>query len=297
LAVAPDGRSLISSVGVHKSSVWIHDAAGDHPVSAEGSASWPKISADGKRVYYLLRKNALSQNELWSTERATGKSNPSLPGVSMIDFDLSPDGQQTAFTVQSGREVQIFLAPLDGSAPPRLVVRGGDTVSFGAPGELVFRQVGAQANYLARIKTDGTGLQRLMDQPILDKAGVSPDGAWAVAAGVSGSEVPIVAVSPKDRTRRFVCSFCRPVWSPDGAFLYVMTGFYPSAGSTTLVLPIPRGEGLPVLPAAGLDPNSMEETPGVRVIRQGWIAPGPDPETYAFVKLEFEGNLFRIPLH
>ena len=34
--MAPDGKSLISSVGVRKSSVWMHDAAGDHPVSPEG---------------------------------------------------------------------------------------------------------------------------------------------------------------------------------------------------------------------------------------------------------------------
>jgi hypothetical protein len=30
-----------------------------------------------------------------------------------------------------------------------------------------------------------------------------------------------------------------------------------------------------------------EEMPGIRVIRQGWLAPGPDPETYAFVRSEF----------
>jgi len=37
--------------------------------------------------------------------------------------------------------------------------------------------------------------------------------------------------------------------------------------------------------------------PAGKVIRQGRLAPGPDPQTYAFVKLEFVGNLFRIPLH
>ena len=53
MAVAADGKSVISSVGVRKRSVWIHDASGERPVSLEGSATSPKVSSDGRRVYYL----------------------------------------------------------------------------------------------------------------------------------------------------------------------------------------------------------------------------------------------------
>jgi Tol biopolymer transport system component len=293
LAVAPDGKSLISSVGVRKSSVWMHDISGEHPVSSEGSASNPMVSADGKRVYYLLRKNASSANELWSADRASGRSNPSLAGVSMIDFDLSSDGQMVAFTAGGGQRGQIFIAPLDGSAPPRLVVSGGDTVSFGAPGELIFRQLGPRANYLARVKTDGTGLERILEQTIVDKHGVSPDGAWAVV-----SENSTFVVSLRNGIRKPLClGLCRPSWSPDGAYLYVTSNFDPTSTGNTLVLPVPRGQGLPDLPSSGLDPNADEKIPGVRVIKQGWLFPGPDLDTYAYVKSEFVGNLFRIPLH
>ncbi len=59
LAVAPDGESLIASIGVRQSSVWMHDASGDRMVSEEGSASAAALSADGKRLYYLLQKNNL----------------------------------------------------------------------------------------------------------------------------------------------------------------------------------------------------------------------------------------------
>ena len=186
LAMAPDGKSLISSVGVRKSSVWMHDAAGERPLSPEGSATSPRFSADGKRVYYLLRKNTSDANELWFTERSSGISNAALPGVALIDFDISRDGQQVAFTARNGSDSQIFIAPLDGSAPPRPVVRGGNKVSFGGPGELVFRQLGAHASYLARVKTDGTGLERILDDPILDMFFVSPDGNWATVAGSAG---------------------------------------------------------------------------------------------------------------
>jgi hypothetical protein len=211
----------------------------------------------------------------------------------MIDFDLSSDGQMVAFTAGSGQRGQIFIAPLDGSAPPRLVVSGGDTVSFGAPGELIFRQLGPRANYLARVKTDGTGLERILEQTIVDKHGVSPDGAWAVV-----SENSTFVVSLRNGIRKPLClGLCRPSWSPDGAYLYVTSNFDPTSTGNTLVLPVPRGQGLPDLPSSGLDPNADEKIPGVRVIKQGWLFPGPDLDTYAFVKSEFVGNLFRIPLH
>jgi serine/threonine protein kinase/Tol biopolymer transport system component len=297
LAMAPDGKSLISSVGVRKSSVWIHDAAGERPLSPEGSATAPRFSPDGKRVYYLLRKNTSDANELRWTDRGSGTSNAALPGVVLIDFDISPDGQQVAFTSRIGSDLQISIAPLDGSAPPRPVVRGGDMVGFGGAGELVFRQVGAHTFYLARVKTDGTGLERILDDPVSDMILVSPDGNWAIAAGV-GKVHGTVAVSLRDRTRKLICaSLCSPRWSADGAYLYVTMNVTPTQATPTLVFPIPPGAGLPALPAQGLGPNADQESPGIPIIRENSPAPGPDPQTYAFVKSEFVGNLFRIPLH
>jgi eukaryotic-like serine/threonine-protein kinase len=303
LAVAADGKSVISSVGVRKRSVWIHDALGERPVSLEGSATSPEVSSDGRRVYYLLRKSASAPSELWSTDRVSGKSDLALPGVDIVDFDISADGQQVAFTAESGRKKGIFIAPLDGSAPPRQIAPSGDTVSFGAPGELVFRELGAHTNYLARIKTDGTGMRRVLDRPIADKGAVSPDGAWAIFfldQGDLRETIASFAVSLKDGTQKIVCAgWCRPSWSPDGTLLYVTTNPESRSDNVTLVLPVRRGEGLPALPPAGLSGSGDEEIQGVATIRirQGTLAPGPDPKTYAFARLEFVGNLFRIPLH
>jgi eukaryotic-like serine/threonine-protein kinase len=306
LAIPPDGKSLIASVGVRKSSVWLHDGQGERLISPEGSVSFPRITSDGKRVYYLLRKNGSNVDELWSTDGASGKANPSMAGVSMLDFDISPDEQQVAFTTGTGKGDEVFVAPLDASAPPRQVVRGGDSVSFGAPGELLFRQLGPDANYLARVKTDGGGLERVLDQPISDKGNVSPDGAWVAAMGIGASKHGTVAVSLKDGTRKTICGgICLPKWSPDGLFLYVtisaplptVSGVDPTSAGTTLVLAIPRGQDLPSLPEGGVGVNAIDDMPGVRVIRQGQVVPGPGPETYAFARSEFVGNLFRIPLH
>ena len=70
-----------------------------------------------------------------------------------------------------------------------------------------------------------------------------------------------------------------------------------TSGGETVALPIEPGVGLPVLPPSGLYAGATQEVRGGAVIRQGRLAPGPDLKTYAFAKVEFVGNLFRIPLH
>jgi hypothetical protein len=296
LAVAPDGKSLISSVGVHKSSVWLRDSTGEHPLSPEGYATAPRFSADGNRVYYMLRKATTHVNELWFTERASGMSHPALPGVALIDFDISRDGRQVAFTARKGSDLQIFIAPLDGRAPPRFVAHG-DTANFGVAGELIFRQLEKQANYLARVKTDGT-VERILDKPVADFGFVSPDGNWATVAGVGGV-IRTVAVSLKDKTQKKICvTLCSVRWSADSAYLNVTLNVTPTQAKPTLVFPIPKGAGMPpALPADGVGPKTLENLGGIQKIIEDRPAPGPDPHTYAFIKSEFLGNLFRIPLH
>jgi Tol biopolymer transport system component/predicted Ser/Thr protein kinase len=302
LAAVPDGKSLIASVGVRQSSVWIHDAAGDHAVSLEGSAGAPMLSPDGKRLYYLLRKSSSSNvSELWRRDLASGKSDPVLTGQRIVDYDVSRDETRVAFTVLMGDESQIFLAATDRSSPPRLVVQGGDMVSFGA-GQLIFRQLGGKANYLARVQEDGSGLTRILETKIAEIGGVSPDGEWAAVGGRIESEIGTFAVAVRDRAQRRICAGpCFVQWSGDGKYMYVSTNSrFAATGSTklTYIIPIPHGFGLLNLPASGIDGASEAELAGIQSIPQGPdVAPGPDPQTYAFTRSAFQGNLFRIPLH
>jgi Tol biopolymer transport system component len=297
LAVAPDGKSLIASVGVRQSSVWTHDSAGDRMVSQEGSASAPALSADGKRLYYLLQKsNRTEVKDLWQRDLVSGNSRSVLPGLPIVDYDISRDETQVAYTaVGAGNEKEIFMVAADRSTPPRQVVRGGDSVSFGAGGQLIFRQLGAHANYLARIQTDGSGLERIQNLRISDKTGASPDGNWVVtgdADGVSGA----FAVSLKGQVRCQLCTGqCDAKWSPDGKYLYLTVGDPKRSKGQTYIIPIPRGVGLLDLPRDGLD--AVGGLSGMRSIPGTFVAPGPDPQTYAFARSEFRGNLFRIPLH
>jgi len=300
LALTPDGKSLIASVGLRQSSVGMHDAAGDHAVSLEGPAEAPRLSPDGKRLYYLLRKsNSSGVRELWRRDLLSGKADPLVTGQRIVDYDVSRDEARVAFTVLTGGESQIFLAAADRSSPPRLVVRGGDEVSLAA-GQLFFRQLGGKADYLARVREDGSGLARIVESKIVEISGVSPDGEWATAGG-SLSQYGTSAVSVRDGAQRRICAGpCLVQWSADGKYMYVSpTSRVSAAGSNarTYIVPIPHGAGNFDWPKSGMDGAGEAQLAGIRSIPQSDLSPGPDPETYAFANAVFQGNLFRIPLH
>ncbi|HTX34291.1 MAG TPA: protein kinase [Bryobacteraceae bacterium] len=297
LAMAPDGKSLIAAVGLRQSSVWMHDSKGDRMVLQEGSASLPVLSADGNRLYYVLQRNNQSAaRELWQRDLTSGASKMVLPGQRILDYDLSPDETQVAFTVTGmGGVSDIFVAAADRATPPRLVVRAGSSVSFGPSGQLFFLQFSDKANYLARIQTDGSHLERIQNLRITSKEVVSPDGEWVItgdADGVSGA----FAVSVKGQSRRQLCSGeCHFSWSPDRKYLSLFIGSQSSTEGTTYVIPVPHGIGSLEAPKDGFD--GVGGTSGLRSIQEVGMALGPDAQSYAFTKSSFRSNLFRIPLH
>jgi Tol biopolymer transport system component len=194
IAVAPDSRSLITSLGVRESSVWIHDARGDHSISYEGRADSPHLSADEKRVYYLLQSSPASPSKgLYVTDLGSGTAERLLPEVSLESFQLSRDEKEVVFTKRQGNSPsEIWLATLDRRSPPRLITRAGDEVFFMGEAQLIFRGLGKNANFLFRINRDGSGRQRVLETPIVSLRGVSPDGSWTVTSSlmVSTDELP-----------------------------------------------------------------------------------------------------------
>jgi hypothetical protein len=295
IAVAPDGKSLITAVGIRQSSVWWHDSSGDKPVSSEGFASAAVLSRDGQRVYYLLRKNVDSSAiELRSVDQRTGKTDVLLQDSPLVDYDISHDERNVVYTTQPAREQQIWLAPLDHSSPPRMIAQGGDSAFFGAEGEIIFRQLGEKSNSLSRIKLDGTHRELATETPILGLDSVSRDGEWAVA-GFTGQGM--VAVPIRGGPTRIVCSsHCKTVWSPDGKFFYVRLDPTRTSPERTIAFLLPTPNSLPDLPAEGIFPDWAPPA-GVKIVERAVMYPGPDPSTYVFTKTDVQRNLFRIPLH
>jgi hypothetical protein len=300
LAVAPDGRSIVTAVGQQRSAVWIHDARGDRQVTTEGVAFAPQLSEDGQRLYYLLRPNALDAfTELRSLELSSGKTDRLLPDLSVTQYVVSRNEREVAFTtITPAGAREVWLAALDRSSPPHRLVQSADEVSFGPDNDLIFRSLEDKVNFLTRIGKDGGGRRRVMETPILNKFGVAPNGAWAAvlapgqgdAATFVTLAVPLGGGAPVP-----VCNGCTVQWSPDGRRLYV--GTEGAASPSSLVLPIDATQAPPrtlmtMLAAA----DKGDRPPGTEVIERLQIAPGPNPSVYAFTRRDVQRNLFRIPV-
>ena len=303
LAIDPKGRFLITSVGSQSSALWLRDAAGDRLLSSEGFADAPWLTRDGKRAYCLLRPVGSSERYLSVIDIATGRTETVLPNVALASFALSADEKTVAYTVvHQTRSHQIWTVGLDKSSAPRLVAEGADSVYFGSDDDLVFRALGPHANYLERIKRDGSGRQRILDRPITNLWSVTPDGTWAVlqqpsdekmAAPRSSLEsmaVPLSGGEPK----RLCGASCMAAWSADGRFLFLLQ----YADNRALVVPLPAGRWFPEFPADGSLASTYWEkrVAGARWLETNTIAPGSDPGRYVFVKRDDRRNLFQIPI-
>jgi DNA-binding winged helix-turn-helix (wHTH) protein/Tol biopolymer transport system component len=313
IAMMPDGRSLVTSIGTYQSAVWIHDSRGERALSSEGHvAPMPvpplpsmRFSSDGRLLYYLLRHDSpAAASELWRADLKTGKSEAVFRGLSMAEYDISRDGREVVFsTYQPGKPSQLWLASLDRSSPPKLIAAsGGASPLFGPDGALAFQVTDGKANYLAQMKKDGSGRSKVASYQVGAPRAISPDGRWIVAGIPSPdrSTGATVAIPAEGGAPRPICAgYCPVAWASDGKFLYV--GLVPNSRTSpgkTVAIPVPAGGMLPTLPDSGIRvPDDRFALPGSRLIDRWQISPGPDPSIYAFTKTTVNRNLFRIPLN
>jgi len=307
IAMAPDGRSLITSIFTRQNAVWIHDSHGDRALSTEGYAEGtpPVFSRDGERLYYLLGRDSLeSPAELVRADLASGKREVVLPGVSISSYDISSDEKEVVFSTQPpGQPSQIWIAPLDRSAPPRRIAANGESLPhFGPNHEIVFRLTDGQAYYVGAMASDGTGRRKALPGRIINFDNASPDGRFVAVNAVAPNEpLPPTLILPLDGSAAIpICStLCSPTWSPDGRYLYLQIPdkSAQNLNARTAAIPILPGETLPrVPPEAVHDPAEWAKVSGVKIVEQTNIAPGLNPSTYAYIKPSVHANLFRIPL-
>ena len=100
ISAAPDGKSLVTSIGSQQGTVWVHAPEGDQQVSTEKFAYLPSLSRDGRTLYYLARKklDAFLSGELWLSDLSSGHKEQLVPGISIARYSVSPDGKKVAFT-------------------------------------------------------------------------------------------------------------------------------------------------------------------------------------------------------
>ena len=268
VAVAPDGRSLITSIFMRQSAVWIHDPKGGRAVSTEGYAVTPdetstplSFSPDGKRLYYLLRHDSpASPTELWRAYLDSGRSEAVVSGFSIRAYDISSDEKEVVFSTQpAGQASQLWLASLDRSAPPhRIAATGEDFPHFGPNGQVLFRLTDGKEHYLAQMGRDGAKRTKVVPFPIINTGAISPDRRFVIlfarAPESNLNAFDTMAIPIAGGPARRICHACETTWSPNGKYFYVGIDS-PSLTDTTgrmLAIPVPAGETLPPLPAAGI---------------------------------------------
>jgi DNA-binding winged helix-turn-helix (wHTH) protein/Tol biopolymer transport system component len=294
VSTAPDGLSLLTSIGTRQDTLWIHNASGDRVLTTEGRASSPWLSPDARRVYFLSASNSDINVALSRIDVATGAHEALLPEFNVMDYDVAPDEQQVVFTTFREGASQLWLAPLDRHAPPKLLVRGADQPHFGG-GSVFYRSLGASANYLHRINFDGNQEAAVLSSPIVQLQAVAPDGRFVIVdrpePGLSASAWMI---SVRNRTERLLGKGWFPAQlSRDGKLLYFgIEG--PNDAQTvgrTAVVHI-DADGLPIA-------HELLGAPDTELIPQPeeTLSAGQDPSIYAYVKTELRRNIYRIPLH
>jgi Tol biopolymer transport system component len=301
LAVAADGRSLITSVGQQKRGVWIHDASGERQVSLEGYVFWPLFSANRRTLCFRVTRSAATgqtPSELWMTDLDSGRVERLLPGMMITQYDLSRDDRLVASVREADGKARLWLASLDGREPPRRL-GNFEAISprFGANGEIYF--LASDGGSTALFRTDDRGTrERIASQlmPILGQ--VSPDGSWvSVIRDGDGVALPTGGGSTVAVLRDAVA---RLRWSPDGTrvLLQVQAGQASAFGiGRTYVLPLDAGSKLPRMPPGGFRSEAeIAAVPGVEILPYGDLAVSPAPGVYAFSKVVTTRNLYRVPL-
>jgi serine/threonine protein kinase len=307
IAIAPDGKSFVTAVSLQSASIWLHDSHGDRQISRlEGNAAYAKFTPDGEKVCYRVIKEVPLQGsnthrdlgELWVADLESGTTQPLLPNFPVHDYDISPDGSQVVVEADDhDGKPRLWLVTLKGRSSPRQIpnVEGRQAV-FGPGGEIFFRHTEDPSGFAYRVQSDGSGLRKAVEQPLLAVTGASPDGRWIEGwALLPGNRAPAVQLFPLNGGSPLVVgSNAWLRWSPDGRSLWMEGG--PVADGKTYIIPLARGESVLRIPPGGFhSEDEVARLPDARRIEVTG-APGPSPEVYTFDHRTIQRNLYRIPI-
>ena len=305
IAMSSDGKSLLTSVGVQDSTIWIHDTGGDRQLSLEGSAFGATFSGDGSKLYYVMQGRQGQGTDLWVRELASGKAervasdSAILPGSAMEDYSVSHDDKQVVFSLKDSNGVShVWLSPTDHRTSPHELASaaGHDAPHFLPNGDLVLRTTEGGQNFLYRVSQDGAQRRKITPDPILDLFSVSPDGRWVLAStrATDGERsVATIAYALDGGSSLLIChAYCAGAWDISGRFFYLGSGS--PDDSNTYMLPVNPARGIPNFPPGGLT-KDLKADKRVIAIPQG-IESAVRPDFYSYTRRNVRRNIYRIPL-
>lgn len=307
IGVAPDGRSIVTSIGERLSTLWLHGRDGTRQMTSEGFAYTPSFTADGSRLFYLQRSKAdrrFVSGELWTTDLRTGTRQHLLPDRLIENYDVSPDGTRVVFIgVDESGHSSVWEALLDGSAPPRrLSAHEALRVLYGPAGDVFFAGGETTSLHLYHLASDGSGLRQIVDAPANYLYDVSPDDRWVAAwVGLGVAFYPVDGGPPV-----LVCKSCGTAgeeqrgvtpplirWSRDGRFLFL----HSPVTRLTYIARLAPGRPVPSLPAAGVaNIDEAARMLGAQALPDRRAFVSQDPAVYVFPKVVTHRNIYRIPV-
>ena len=305
IAMAPDGRSFVTAVAVQNVSAWLHDPNGERQILLEGNTVNVRFTADGKKLFYKVVKQASSSwnhseipGELRLMDLETGRSEVVMPGFQTLNYDLSVDGQQVVMEIADRDGTSRFwIAAFDRASLPRPIpgVEGKEP-RFGRNGDILFRRTEGSSGFVYRVRPDGTGMQKVFEKPIFIFGGMSRDGRWIKAFTVpAGNEGPSWRALPLDGGPSVPIGAYTWHWSASEDSVAISGAPLPAGRS--YIVPLRSGQFLPLERREGArSEQEVAELPGARRIDADMVVPGPSPDIYAFYRTTTQRNLYRIPI-
>jgi serine/threonine protein kinase/Tol biopolymer transport system component len=314
IALAPDGKSFITSVGTAQGTVWFHDQKGDRQISTEGYAYFPYLNRDATRLTYLEYVRSSSQTseqpetKLVSVDMSTGASQVVISGPEVGDYCFLPNGKELVYSASDAKKhSKIWRVPLDHSLSPKTITLGENDESNVwclENGDVVFSRHENASEVVYRMKPDGSGIEKLFPNPVLQMMAISLDGTWLAVLSHNNGDSPGVEIhNLRDGSAKTICNACTAWWSPDGKRLYLSYAIIGKDESTThgqtYVVPWTAGTKLeavfPGNPRTEADIAKLATiVPVARQVQE--FASGPSPDVYAYSRRTIQRNLYRIPL-
>jgi serine/threonine protein kinase len=318
IAMAPDGRSLITSVGTAQSTLSLVTANGERKIDSEATVTMPRFTNDGRTLFYLMQRQLRDldrqSGELWAVDVASGKRERVLPGLRIVSYAISPNGARIAATaLDEGGRSQIWLAPADRQAPPTRVdwPTRVAVVLFDPAGGLFLLASEGASDFVYHTDVNGQNGRRIIAAPVINILEASPSGQWllvrAQLPGRDASSVGVVAYPVNGGNPVSVFDTMWPVaqWASDGKQFYVRLRDGAAKTLSLVLLPVSAGNELPALPAGGLtSPAQAARLPGAKVVATQVPADADvvaaaitaDFSVAAIVRTAVHRNLYRVPL-
>ena len=170
--MASDGRSFVTAVALRSSSLWLRTSAGERQVSIEGNAVDAKFAPDGTKLFYRIVSHLGAYplpGEMRVADVESRRVDVLLPGLRTLDYDVSRDGQRIVVEATDPDGVsRLWIAAVDRQSPPRQLPNlEGRQPRFGPGGEIYFRRQDGAAAFVYVVGEDGTGLRRVVEQPVM----------------------------------------------------------------------------------------------------------------------------------